>query len=319
MRTAIHGMLIGMFSLAAFAQAGDASGFSWQRDAGSVALLKGEQVIWRFRYGKEEAKPAFHPVSLPGGPVLTCYRNEDHPWHRGLWFSWKFINGLNYWEEDRAGVSEGLTETRNIRVDTRPDFTARISMDLAYRPPDGKPVLTEHRRIEVSAPDAQGVYRMDWTMTFQALDKDVFLDRTPIPGDPEGKAHGGYSGLAVRFAREMTDIQVTTTNGPLSFPNKGYRGIRTKAAAADYSGVLESREAGIAFVDNPKNPNAPSPWWIIDFKAMKYFNPSVLCFAPHTLKAGQSMTLRYRALVHFGRWDAERLRAEANRYTKAQR
>ena len=86
--------------------------------------------------------------------------------------------------------------------------------------------------------------------------------------------------------------------------------------AADYSGVIENWEVGIAFVGDPKNLNAPTPWWIIDNKLMKYFNPSVLCFAPHTLKAGQSMTLRYRALVHPGRWDAARLRAEADRYVK---
>ena len=298
------------------AHAAGTGDYKWQRDEGSVALLKGGQVIWQFRYGKDEAKPSFHPLAPPGGPVLTCYRNEDHPWHRGMWFSWKFINGLNYWEEDKAGISEGRTETSNVKIVTRPGHSARLTMDITYHPPDQKPVLTEKRVIEVSAPDTQGIFHLDWAMNFTAQDKDVFLDRTPIPGDPDGKAHGGYSGLAVRFAREMTGIQATTTNGPLKFPDTGYRGIRTKAPAADYSGVLEGREAGIAFVDNPKNLNAPSPWWIIDFKAMKYFNPSVLCYAPYTLKAGQSMTLRYRALVHMGRWDSERLRAEAERYAK---
>ncbi len=319
MRTAICAMIVGLMSSAAAAQAGDAGRFRWQREANSVALLKGGQVIWRFRYGKQEAKPAFHPVALAGGPVLTCYRAEDHPWHRGLWFSWKLINGLNYWEEDKTGTAEGRTESRDVKVNTRPDFTASVALKLAYRPPDGAPVLAEDRRIEVSAPDAQGVYHLDWTMTFKALDKDVFLDRTPIPGEPGGKGSGGYSGLAVRFAREMTDIQVSTSDGPVNFPAAGFRGYRDRAAAADYSGTLEGRKVGVAFVDHPKNLNAPSPWWIIDSKQMKYLNPSVLGSGPHTLKAGQSMTLRYRALVHFGRWDAGRLRAEVERYLAAPR
>ena len=66
---------------------------------------------------------------------------------------------------------------------------------------------------------------------------------------------------------------------------------------------------------------APS-WLKVTHKFLgggKYFNPSVLCYGPHTLKAGQSMTLRYRAMMHFGRWDAERLRVEADRYVKAQK
>ncbi len=295
-----------------------ASDFTWDRQPDSVALLKGGREIWRFRYGKGEAKPAFHPLSLPGGPVMTCYRNEDHPWHRGMWFSWKYINKVNYWEEDKNGVSEGLTEAGNVRIETRRDSTARISLDLSYRPPNGAPVLKETRTVNVSAPNAQGAYHLDWTMTFTALGQDVFLDRTPIPGEPEGKPFGGYSGMAVRFAREMTGIRLATTNGPLEFPEKS-RGVRTKAEAADYSGVIENKEVGIAFVDHPKNLNAPSPWWIIDNKAMKYLNPSVLGNAPHTLKAGESMTLRYRALVHSGRWDAERLRAETARYSKESR
>jgi hypothetical protein len=311
-------MIALLLPLTVMAQAGHDAGFVWQREAGSVALRKGEQVVWQFRYGKQEAKPAFHPLALPGGPVMTCYRNEDHPWHRGMWFSWKLINGLNYWEEDKAGVSEGLTEWRNVRIDARRDFTARIALDAAYRPPKAKPVLTEKRLIEVSAPDAQGIYHIDWSMTFKALDKDVLLDRTPILGEPDGKGSGGYSGLAVRFARETTDIQVSSSGGPMKFPGKGYRGIRTKATAADYSGSVENQVVGIALVDDPGNLNAPSPWWIIDNEHMKFFNPSVLEYGPHTLKAKQIMTLRYRAIVHPGRWDAERLRREADRYLKGE-
>jgi hypothetical protein len=299
------------------APAGKAEGLSWRRATGSVALVKQDQVIWNFRYNRNEAKPAFHPVALPGGPVLTCFRAEDHPWHRGLWFSWKFINGLNYWEEDKVtGASEGRTEWRNVRVTTRPDFSARISMELSYRPTNGQPVLAEQRVIEVSTPDAQGIYRLDWTMTFKALGKDVWLDRTPIPGEPEGKGHGGYAGLSVRFARELTNAQAVTSTGPVVFTNGTYRG---KAAATDYSGTLENQEIGIAMVDHPGNLNAPSPWYIIDNKQMKYFSPAVLCYGRHTLKAGATMTLRYRVIAHPGRWNADRLRAQAERFASGRK
>jgi Methane oxygenase PmoA len=319
MRRVRLAVVLGLLSSAVLAQVAENARLAWQREPDSVLLLKGEQVLWRFRYGKDDAKPAFHPVALPGGPVLTCFRAEDHPWHRGLWFSWKFVNGVNYWEENKAGVPEGLTEVKSVKVETVAGFIARIALDIAYRPGNGQPVLTEQRLIEVSPPDPRNVSSFDWTMTFKALDKDVLLDRTPIPGEPDGKSYGGYAGLAVRLAREMTGIQVVTSQGPVSFPESGYRGIRPRAAAADFSGVLENREVGFTFLDHPGNLNAPSPWWIIDQKAMKYFNPSVLGSAPHTLKAGQSMTLRYRALVHFERWNADRLQAELKRYAKAQR
>lgn len=295
------------------------SGFTWQREADRVALLRGEQILWQFRYGKSEAKPAFHPVALPGGPVLTTYRAEDHRWHRGFWFSWKFINGVNYWEENKAGIPDGLTEVRSAKVETKPDFSARIHLDLVYRPGDGAPVLTEKRRIVVSPPDSRGVSRFDWTMTFTALDKDVLLDRTPIPGEPDGKSYGGYAGLAVRLAREWSDARIMSNQGPLSFPAEGYRGIRAREGAVDFGGTLEGREVGFTLIDHPSNLNSPSPWWIIDQGPMKYFNPAVIGAAPYTLKAGKSLTLRYRALTHFGRWDAARLESELQRYAKAKR
>ena len=52
---------------------------------------------------------------------------------------------------------------------------------------------------------------------------------------------------------------------------------------------------------------------------MKYFSPAVLCYRPHTLKAGTTMTLRYLVIAHPGRWNAERLRTEAERFASAKR
>ena len=140
----------------------------------------------------------FHPVALAGGPVLTWDRPKDHPWHRALWFSWKFINGVNYWEPNaQSGTLDGRTEWSNLQSELRPDFSARLSMEITYRPADGSPVLKERRVIAISAPAQDGSYSMDWQMTFTALDKAVVFERTPPPGEPEGKPWGGCSGLAV--------------------------------------------------------------------------------------------------------------------------
>jgi hypothetical protein len=47
---------------------------------------------------------------------------------------------------------------------------------------------------------------------------------------------------------------------------------------------------------------------------MSYYSPAVICYGPHTVEAGEGFTLRYRVLVHDGRWDAERLKAESKRF-----
>jgi len=301
-------------------------GWRWQEEPGkSVALVGPSGVLWQFHYDPTQHLPYFDPVATVDGRSLTQNSPPDHAWHHALWFAWKFINGINYWETDKkTGKSEGRTAWIGARVATRPDRTARIEMDLAYYPTRAagapvpadafaEPVLTERRVMDVSAPDAAGVYSIDWTATFTAGRKDVKLDRTPIPGEPGGKGYGGYAGLSVRFAADMTDRAALSSDGPVALQGTTYRGKHT---AADYSGVVGGQPAGIAILDHPTNLNAPSPWYVIIGKPMSYFSPAVLCYGPHTLKAGESLTLRYRVLVHPARWDADRLKQEVERFAK---
>jgi type 1 glutamine amidotransferase len=287
---------------------------AWKREAGAVALLQGLHVVWQFNFGSGATKPYFHPMALPGGPVLTWDRPPDHRWHHALWFSWKFINGVNYWEEDpKTGLAQGRTTWREPQIEMRPDFSARIVMDLSYRPEaNAQPVLNERRAIEISPPDKDGAYRQDWAMTFTAGDKDVILDRTPLPGEPGGQSWGGYAGLSVRLSPEISDPRATTTSGPVEFTDGRFRGTAT---AADYSGSFGAREAGIAILDRPSNLNSPSPWYVISEIPMHYFSPAVICYQPHTLKARQLMSLRYRVIVHPARWSEEQLRQASEHYT----
>lgn len=288
----------------------------WRRESGAVALLQGPQVVWRFNFGADATKPHFHPVALPGGPDLTWDRPPDHRWHRALWFSWKFINGVNYWEEDpKTGLAQGRTTWREPQIEMRPDFSARIAMDLSYRPvADAPSVLDERRVIEISPPDKDGAYHQDWTMTFTAGERDVLLDRTPLPGEPGGQPWGGYAGLSVRLSPEIRDSGAVTTAGPVELVDGRFRG---PARAADYSGSFGAREAGMAILDWPTNLNSPSPWYVISENPMHYFSPAVICYRPHTLKAGQQMSLRYRVVVHPGRWNVEQLNQASARYTTA--
>ena len=299
--------------IAAAAQAQD---WKWDREpAQSVALKRGDTIVWQFRYDPDQPKPSFHPVALPDGRVLTWDRPPDHQWHHGLWFSWKYLNGVNYWEPDaKTGKPPGRTEWSDVEITTRADHTARIDMDLTYRPVDGQPVMTERRTIAISAPDEQGQYHFDWTGTFTAAGKDVVLDRTPLEGEPGGQAWGGYAGLSIRLTQALADRRADSTSGPVEF-NRDAR-HRSKAWAMDYSGVIDGREGGVAVCDHPDNLHHPTPWYVIRADPMSFFTPAVLCYGPHTLEASRSFTLRYRVLVHPGRWDADRLKRECERFVR---
>lgn len=290
--------------------------WKWEQNSGqTIALRRAGTIVWQFNYGQGEPKPYFHPVALPDGRVVTWNRPPDHVWHHGLWFSWKFINGLNYWEPDTStGKPQGSTGWADVRVTTQPDQTARIEMDLTYRPADADPVMTEHRVIDVSAPEDDGRYHLDWTCKFTAGRKDVELNRTPLPDEPGGQAWGGYAGLSIRLAKDLSDRGAESTEGPIEFNAQSrYRG---QAQALDYHGLIDGQAIGVAICDHPDNLNHPTPWYVIRSQPMSYFSPAVICYGPYRLKAGESFTLRYRVIVHPGRWDAERLGKEYKRFVR---
>ncbi|QBG48809.1 hypothetical protein EGM51_15885 [Verrucomicrobia bacterium S94] len=262
------------------------------------AKLEGK-VLWTYHYDPSEGKPYFHPLSSTDGTQFTDLRPKDHPWHRGLWFSWKLINGVNYWEEvyhthePREGYTRLLSTTKKITASN----DTQITQSLEYAPgKDAAPVMTELRVIEVSAPDEQGVYTIDWSSRFQALEQDVVLDRTPLPGEPEGKAHGGYAGLSVRMNK--------TVGAEGTFENRdGLKGMDTRRAAAAWEWFSVADGGTLLFMDHPDNLNFPAKWFVST--KMPYFSPAVIHDGPHTIKAGETLALKYRILIAPGALSAD--------------
>jgi len=286
--------------------------YDWRQTDSSVAVLNRGRVVWQVNFDKKEGKPYLHPVGLTDGTVLTCLRPADHRWHRALWFSWKFINGLNYWEEDpKTGLSQGRTEVVDVKVRPHRDYSGDFEMTLSYHPPGEQAVLKEKRLLAIGAPDENGRYHIDWHSTFTAGEKDVLLDRTPIPGEKNGKGWGGYAGLSVRMAKDTRGWQFVDSEG-----RKDKEAHGKKARWVDFSGEIgEGKAAGIAIFDHPENLRHPSPWYVT--KDMPYFSPAVLFNKPYTLPAGKSLTLRYRILIHPGRVGRDLLEKEWEAFSKA--
>jgi len=283
-------------ALAASAMAGQAK-YEWKHEEGkSLTFLVDGKLLWKLNYAKAEGKPYFHPVCLADGTALTWHRPPDHRWHRALWFSWKHINGLNYWKLTFEKTGGGTTTIR---------------MDIAYHPPDKPNVLTEQRLITITAPGADGCYRMDWVQAFKAQDKDVVLDRTPIQGEPGGKGWGGYAGLSFRSAKELTGYQVLNSEGL-----KNMAGHGKPCRWLDLSGVVgpEKRPAGVAMFNHSVSERHPIPGYIIMRGHFGYISPALLFKEPCRLPAGKTLTLCSRILIHPGLGDKTRLDKEWQDY-----
>jgi hypothetical protein len=250
-----------------------------------LALLNRGEVVWKLNFTEPEGKPFFHPLRLLDGTELTRSRPADHVWHHGLWWSWKYINGVNYWEPDKkSGAYLGATEVVSVRAVPNKDDSAKIEMELSYHPQKEAPVLTEKRTLAVSAPDEKGNYVIEWTGVFTAGEKDVELNRTPIAGQPGGVAWGGYAGLSLRMPAALTNWTFTGTANA------------ERGEWVDFSGPTGG---GVAIVDSPQNPRYPTGWYLI--QRMPFFTPAFLYREPYTLSAGKSLKLSYRVIMHTGK------------------
>jgi hypothetical protein len=274
--------------------------YEWQKSTNSLALIKsiegkGPQMIWQFNY-PEGKRTFFHPVYSPNGTLLTAEAPADHRWHLGLWFCWKYINGLNYWEysgDPKNEVSEGKTDTKEIKIRTRKDGSALIDMKISYHPWDSAQaiVMEESRTMVMNAPDKEGSWSMDFIQEIQAV-KDVLLERTPPQTSPNGVSWGGYAGLSVRFDQSLSH--------PVYFSQEldsMVSGNRTPWVAANLLNK-EGKPVQMVIIEDHTNLRYPTPWYCINRPAEKfwYYNAALLYHEGLALKAGEKFKLRYRIL-----------------------
>lgn len=299
-----------VLALVAMAAAGGAAGaqeYVLRQDGDrSVALKQGDRIVWQWNVGGPEGKPFVHPMTLPDGTVLTDLRPKDHVWHLALWWSWKYLDGVNYWEPGRGGKPDGETKVTSVKI-TPAGNEAKVETDLLYRPRDSeRVVLSEKRTWTFLPPDKDGGYRIDALHVFTAGDKPVKLDRTPIPGQPGGVSYGGYAGFSIRMPEATRTWAFRGSEGGTGLALHG-----KPARWMDFSRqASEGRPAGegVAIFDHPKNPRHPTPWVVIP--SMPYFSPAFLFNEPMTLPAGETLTLRYRVWVHAGPAGPEALERE---------
>ena len=108
----------------------------WEDEKGkSLGLAGPAGLLWRFNYDPALDVPYFHPVNAPGGGTLTWDRPADHPWHHGLWFSWKFINGVKLCSH-LANILDAKTlvihpaSTTHSQLSEEEQFSAGVSPDF---------------------------------------------------------------------------------------------------------------------------------------------------------------------------------------------
>lgn len=264
--------------------------FTWRKTETSIALLNHGHVVWSHVHDRKAGKP-FMRIGLLDGteltrpwPIREGYARADHVWHKALWWSWKAIDGVNYWEENQQG-----TDPVKVKVTTNADGSAAIHATIAYHQPDRAPVAMEDRLIEVGPPGETGSYLIRWRATFTpAGKKDVVFNKN------------SYGGFAIRMAAEFCgDEAAGRPAWEFIRSEDPAQGKSRPARWMAYRGTAQNgRAAAIAIFDHPDNPRHPALWQTRNH--YPYLNPSFTCKEAYTLAAGKSLTLTYGVLVHDG-------------------
>jgi hypothetical protein len=280
---------------------------SWRQSDISVALLNHGNMVWEHVHDAQIGKPYMRFGLLDGTeltrpwPYSDDYPKNDHTWHRALWWSWKAIDGVNYWEGNQTG-----TEPVGVGVATGPDGSARIELDIAYHRPNEPPVLLEKRRVTVTAPDAAGTYLIDWEACF-----------TPAGADDVRFDQNSYGGFALRMAAECCGDAGREIPAWTFGNSEGHADVNNRAARwVSFQGTAANGQAAcVAIFDHPDNPRHPTLWQTRAH--YPYLNPSLTCKEAYLLPSGTTLSLRYGVLVSVGSVDANTLEERWKAFAQA--
>jgi type 1 glutamine amidotransferase len=267
--------------------------YSWNETDTTLSLVNHKEIVWQFNYNDRFRRPYFHPLSV-NNTVVTSLSPPDHPWHLGLWFCWKYINHVNYWEylnEKRSAKtgyrSEGATEIVKKEITRHPDFSADIKLWINYHPQEKANVMTEERTYHVSAPSKNGNYEISQDYQFKVVADSVVLDRTP-PAIRGGRIQGGYAGISCRFNQDFTspEIRNPADSAVCQKCNWQYYGFLS----------LTGKRVGMKIELDPQYNLQTCRWYVINDPLIPFFfySPGVVFDNKVTFRKGESFRLKYR-------------------------
>lgn len=237
-------------------------------------------------------RPFVHPLETPAGACLTTEAPPDHPWHHALWFTIKFVNGENFWEEYGEF---GLLQAREVT--DLDGGGVRATIDWA-RPDGAGMALTEVRTLR-PLDLGDDAYAIDWTEELSPASDTVF-DRTPFT------TWGGYGGLTLRGAPDWHDTELLLPDG-----TRHDRLLGERASWCALQGLAPDRDGrdgarGVVLVDHPDNPRFPTPWYASN-RADTYgegwanfLNAAFLWDEPLEVAADSVLRLHHLVVVHDG-------------------
>jgi hypothetical protein len=267
---------------------GSRSVFVFTENEQGIALAENGNPVFFYRKapktltGQYICSNYIHPLYGISGDTLTEEFPPDHPYHRGIFWTWHqlYADGKSIGD---GWINEGISQdVVSVKTEAGKD-RAQINTGVMWKSailPEGKPFMEEHTTITVHKLTSD-IRRIDFSITLKAL-----VPALQIGGSADAK---GYGGFCARI--KLPDgIVFTSENGPVT-PQE----LQIKAGPwMDFS----TSSVGMTILCHPATPGYPEPWILRQKGSMQ--NVVFPGQEMISLPMDKPVTLHYRILVHRG-------------------
>ncbi|HEX5470503.1 MAG TPA: PmoA family protein [Lacipirellulaceae bacterium] len=265
--------------------------------------------------------PAMYPVIGPTGKGMTRGYpftppakdgTHDHPHHQSLWFTHDKVNGANFWRadlnDDKDDSGPHIAHREFVAVQGGRDRAHVVARDDWMN--GAKRVCSDERTVVYGVGPGDNRW-IDFTITLKASDGDVKFGDTK-----EGS-------FAVRVADSMRVDAKKGGHIVNSEDQENAAAWGMPARWVDYTGPVDGETIGITMMSHPKSfrpvPRfhvrtyglfAVNPFGEKDFPKLESYKQGAV-----TIKSGDSLTLRYRVVLHRGGTDKGAIEAEFKKFS----
>ncbi len=302
---------------------GNATAVSLKKDNRDITLLAREKPILSYRHAvtpaPDEADPLYkrsgyiHPLTSPGGQVLTRIQPEDHYHHYGIWGPWTKTHiddrSVDFWN---LKLGEGTVKFAGFLSEEKGSIYSGFKalqqhIDFGAK---GEDQIAINEILDVRAWNVDNqVYLIDYTTSINSpLHNGIMLD---------AYRYGGGIGFRATEKWEKHNCTVLTSDNKTRLDADG---SFARWCIVEGESETDAGRSGILFLSHPSNRMHPEPMriWPVDAHPKGYFYFEFVPIRHNDWKIDpkKQYTLKYRMVVFDGKLDAETAEKYWNAFAK---
>lgn len=297
---------------------------SIQKDHKDLSLLMNKKPILSYRFATmfppDTINPLFkrsgfiHPLSSPGGEVLSRIQAPDHYHHYGIWGPWTktTIDGraVDFWNliagEGTVQFAGFLSEAEGAVFSGFQALQQHIDFGAK-----GEDQIAMNEILDVRAWNTgESVWMIDYTTSINSpLKNGIMLD---------AYRYGGGIGFRATEKWHKDNCTVLTSDNKT---RKDADGSFARWCIVEGESATKAGRSGILFLSHPSNRMHPEPMrvWPLDANGGRgdmYFEFVPIRHESWKLEPKQNYTLKYRMIIFDGKLDAATAEMYWNSFAK---